>query len=102
PVVDADKISRAVVEPGEQAYTSIVETFGDDILRQDNRIDRSKLGNIIFSDEEKRKQLNEIVHPAVRTKMLQERDAYIQSGHHYVILDIPLLFESKLTHFADT
>src|SRR5699024_5457942 len=68
----------------------------------DNNIDRSKLGAIVFSEDKKRKQLNAIVHPAVRKKMLEERDRYVQEGCRCVVLDIPLLFESKLTHFVQT
>lgn len=102
PVIDADKISRLVVEPGQQAYTDIVAVFGRDILLPDETIDRSKLGRIIFADKEKREQLNGIVHPAVRQKMLKERDHYIQKGYRCVVMDIPLLFESQLTHFVDT
>ncbi|GAB3065095.1 dephospho-CoA kinase [Virgibacillus ainsalahensis] len=101
PVVDADKISREVVNPGEKAYTNIIKTFGQEILREDKTLDREKLGSIIFADDEKRKQLNSIVHPAVREKMLQKKEAFVQAGASSVVLDIPLLFESKLTHFAD-
>ncbi|MFZ3576329.1 dephospho-CoA kinase [Virgibacillus sp. DJP39] len=101
PIVDADEISREVVRPGEKAYEQIVATFGDGILLADQTIDRKKLGAIIFPDEDKRKQLNAIVHPAVREKMLQQRDKYVAKGVDCVILDIPLLFESKLTHLVD-
>ncbi|UJL45034.1 dephospho-CoA kinase [Virgibacillus sp. NKC19-16] len=101
PVIDADKISREVVRPDEKAYEKIVHVFGEDILREDRTLDREKLGSIIFADEEKRKQLNSIVHPAVREKMLEQRDAYVKAGEALVVLDIPLLFESKLTHFVD-
>lgn len=102
PVIDADDISRLVVEPGEQAYSEIIDTFGQGILLPDKAIDRKKLGSIIFANEEKRKQLNQIVHPAVRQKMLEERDHYVQKKHRCVVLDIPLLFESRLMHFVDT
>ncbi|WP_188453439.1 dephospho-CoA kinase [Virgibacillus oceani] len=101
PVVDADKISREVVAPGEKAYDQIIKTFGQQVLRKDKSIDRKMLGEIIFADDAKRNQLNEIVHPAVREKMLKRRDAYAESGAKCVVLDIPLLFESKLTHFVD-
>lgn len=101
PVIDADKLSREVVIPGEKAYEQIVDTFGHEVLRKDKSLDRKKLGSIIFNDENKRKQLNGIVHPAVREKMLAKRDAYVESGTNCVVLDIPLLFESKLSHFAD-
>ncbi|WP_164668403.1 dephospho-CoA kinase [Virgibacillus doumboii] len=101
PVVDADKIAREVVMPGEKAYEQIVNTFGREILFDDKTIDRKRLGAIIFADETKREELNGIVHPAVREKMLEKRDAYANSGAKCVVLDIPLLFESKLTHFVD-
>lgn len=101
PVIDADKISREVVKPGERAYEQIVDTFGETILREGKSIDRKKLGAIVFEDEEKRKALNSIVHPAVREKMLERRDVYVESGSKSVVLDIPLLFEGNLTNFVD-
>lgn len=101
PVVDADKISRDVVCPGEKAYQQIVETYGEEILLEDKTIDRKKLGSLIFPDKEKRAQLNEIVHPAVRETMVKQKEEYVADGANCVVLDIPLLFESKLTHFVD-
>ncbi|WP_027410192.1 dephospho-CoA kinase [Anoxybacteroides tepidamans] len=101
PVVDADVIAREVVNVGEEAYRQIVEVFGNDILQENGEIDRAKLGSIVFNNEEKRKQLNAIVHPAVRKTMMAQRESYIQSGAKTVVLDIPLLFESNLTHLVD-
>ncbi|WP_284139807.1 MULTISPECIES: dephospho-CoA kinase [unclassified Virgibacillus] len=101
PVIDADKIAREVVMPGEKAYKLIIKAFGTEVLRPDHTVDRPKLGTIIFADEEKRKQLNAIVHPAVREKMLLRRDALIKNGASCIVLDIPLLFESKLTQLVD-
>src|SRR5690625_149075 len=76
PVIDADKVSREVVEPGKSAYHEIRRVFGQEIFKEDQTLNRKKLGAIIFADEEKRKQLNAIVHPAVRKEMLQQRDHY--------------------------
>ncbi|KGP71723.1 dephospho-CoA kinase [Pontibacillus yanchengensis] len=101
PVVDADKLSRKVVEPGKKAYNQIIEEFGHDILRDDQTIDRKALGTIVFNDEEKRKKLNSFVHPAVREEMVQQRDFYVTEGYKAVVLDIPLLFESDLAHYVD-
>lgn len=101
PVIDADKIAREVVEPQEEAYKGIVETFGKEILLEDQTIDRKKLGDIVFKDATKREQLNNIVHPAIRKRMLEQRDAYLNDGNRCVVMDIPLLFESKLEHFVD-
>jgi dephospho-CoA kinase len=101
PVIDADQVARDVVKVGEEAYAQIVATFGRDILQANGEIDRAKLGSIVFHNEQKRKKLNAIVHPAVRRRMMAEKEAYVQSGTKTVVLDIPLLFESELTHFID-
>lgn len=101
PVIDADIIAREVVEPGRKAYEEIVATFGEEILQEDNTLDRARLGQIVFSDEEKRKQLNSIIHPAIRSEMIQQRDTYVSKDVPCVVLDIPLLYESKLTHFVE-
>lgn len=101
PVVDADLIAREVVEPGAAAYAGIVEIFGEEILLPDGKLDRKALGSIVFADEAKRVQLNKIVHPAIRAEMVQQRDEYLATNHAYVVMDIPLLFESKLTDYVD-
>ncbi|QYF84640.1 dephospho-CoA kinase [Brevibacterium sp. PAMC21349] len=100
-IVDADLASRAVVEPGEEAYHQVVKAFGEDILLTDGNIDRVKLGSIIFNDQEKRLLLNGIVHPAVRNWMRLKTKAALSSGEETVFMDIPLLFESKLTFMVD-
>lgn len=100
-VVDADHIARIVVEVGEPAYNQIVEEFGIGILKEDTTINREKLGAIIFADEKKRQTLNSIVHPAVRKEMLKQIEEEKTKRANAVVLDIPLLFESKLTHMVD-
>lgn len=101
PVIDADQISKDVVEPGEAAYEEIVHHFGETILQEDGSIDRKKLGQIIFSDEDKRTQLNNIVHPQVRQEMINRREYYKQKQYAAVVLDIPLLYESNLTDYVE-
>lgn len=100
-VVDADVASRAVVEPGEEAYLQVVKAFGEDLLLSDGNIDRAKLGSIIFHDQEKRLLLNSIVHPAVRNWMRVETEKALATGAETVFMDIPLLFESKLTFMVE-
>ncbi|QVY60639.1 dephospho-CoA kinase [Cytobacillus gottheilii] len=100
-VIDADIEARLAVEKGTEAYEEIVRHFGEDILNETEEIDRAKLGSIIFQEEEQRLKLNSIVHPAVRQQMLQKKEAAIQKGESLIILDIPLLFESKLEYLAD-
>ena len=79
-VIDADVEARLAVEPGEPAYEKIVACFGKEILLEDGSINRAKLGAIVFSDEEKRLQLNRIVHPEVRKRMIDKRDRAIRGG----------------------
>ncbi|MDQ0220093.1 dephospho-CoA kinase [Peribacillus cavernae] len=100
-IIDADLASREVVEPGEKAYNKIVESFGPQILLDEETIDRAKLGAIIFNDTEKRLLLNSIVHPAVRKRMIALKDAAFEREEETVFMDIPLLFESKLTTMVD-
>ncbi|MFF2285964.1 dephospho-CoA kinase [Peribacillus butanolivorans] len=100
-IVDADLASRAVVEPGEEAYHQVVKAFGEDILLMDGNIDRVKLGSIIFHDQEKRLLLNSIVHPAVRNWMRLKTEKALAAGEETVFMDIPLLFESKLTFMVE-
>lgn len=101
PVIDADIIAREVVEPNKEAYNEIVKAFGREILQVDETIDRKRLGEIVFSDDKKRKQLNDIIHPAIRKEMIKQRDEYVAVNERCVVLDIPLLYESKLAHFVE-
>ncbi|MBU6352420.1 MAG: dephospho-CoA kinase, long form [Actinomycetales bacterium] len=90
-VIDSDLLAREVIERGTNGYDQVVARFGDSILR-DGEIDRSALGNIVFSDVAARKDLEGIIHPLVR-----ERAEKIASraGDRVVINQIPLLFETK-------
>lgn len=101
PVVDADVIAREVVEPGKNAYQQIVAAFGSCILLPNGEIDRKALGEIVFSDEQQRQVLNGIVHPEVRKEMTRQAEEASQSGYELVVMDIPLLFESKLQYMVD-
>jgi dephospho-CoA kinase len=100
-VVDADIEARHAVMKGEPAFFKIIEEFGADILLDNGEIDRQKLGSIIFHQAEKRQMLNEIVHPEVRKRMINQAENAQKNGEAVVVLDIPLLFESKLTYMVD-
>jgi dephospho-CoA kinase len=100
-VVDADIEARLAVMKGESAYVKILAEFGEDILLDNGEIDRQRLGSIIFYQEEKRQILNEIVHPEVRKRMRDQVEQAIKNSEEVVVLDIPLLFESKLTYMVD-
>ena len=101
PIVDADVVAREVVEMGTDTYKELVREFGEEILNTDKSLNRPKLGSIIFQDETKRQKLNNIMHPSIRTSMKEKTQKYLKEGHEVVVMDIPLLFESKLTHLVD-
>ncbi|KAG9093037.1 hypothetical protein FRC06_011706 [Ceratobasidium sp. 370] len=97
PIVDADLIAREVVEPGTPGHAAICSTFGPAVLKEGSQdIDRKKLGEIIFNDEQKRKQLNAIVHPAVRKAMFWSIVRHWISGQRVCIVDVPLLIETGM------
>lgn len=101
PIVDADVIAREVVEPGSPLLYKIQQTFGEEVVREDGTLHREQLGAIIFGDEVKRQQLNELMHPAIRGRMISQREDYVTQGYQTVIMDIPLLFESKLQDYVE-
>lgn len=73
--IDADKLSRKVMSPDNEAYNKIVEAFGSGILDTEHQIDRKKLGDIIFQNHEKRQILEHIVHPAIFKEEARQRSA---------------------------
>lgn len=101
PIVDADEIARLVVEPGTPVIQEIEEAFGREVIREDGSLHRENLGALIFGDEEKRKKLNGIIHPAIRAEMLKQKETHLANGANTIIMDIPLLFESKLHSFVE-
>ena len=101
PIIDADLVARQVVEPGSDTLEQIEQAFGPEVIREDGTMDRPKVGEIIFNDPAKRKILNDIIHPAIRQEMLQQRHDYMTEGYKTIVMDIPLLFESRLQHLVD-
>ncbi|MGO0059740.1 dephospho-CoA kinase [Brevibacillus fluminis] len=100
-VVDADQIAREVVEPGMPAYQAIAAHFGCKVLKPDGQLDRKKLAEIIFANQAERQVLNGIIHPEIRREMREQAESAESSGKAIVFMDIPLLYESKLTHMVD-
>ena len=92
-VVDADQIAREVVEPGEIALQEIADTLGRQLLQDDGSLNRSALKQLIFSDPQAKKQLESILHPRIRQRILARVDEATDTA--YVVADIPLLVESK-------
>lgn len=95
-VVDADRIAREVVEPGEPALAQLAREFGAQILSPDGSLDRAALGALVFGHPERLARLNAITHPAVgrRSHALFEA-AFTRDPHAVVVYDVPLLAESR-------
>ncbi len=100
PVVDGDLIARQIVEPGAAALTAIAAAFGTDVLLDDGRLDRKKLGQLIFEDEQKRQQLNQLLEPFLRTEINRQIQLAKQAAT-LVIADIPLLYEAHYEQEMD-
>jgi dephospho-CoA kinase len=100
-VLDADEISRASLKKGGACYSDVVALFGSVILAQDGEIDRKKLASIIFTDEEKRRQLNAIVHPYVIETMFSRAEEALNKSGGIVVFEVPLLFESGIHEKMD-
>jgi dephospho-CoA kinase len=94
-VIDADEASRAVVEPGTPGLRAVVEAFGAEVL-DGERLDRWKLGAIVFEDEEARRRLEAITHPLIRAWMADRQREAEERGDKRVVVDIPLLYENGL------
>ncbi|KAH8278990.1 hypothetical protein KR018_012118 [Drosophila ironensis] len=94
PVIDADKIAREIVEPGQPCWHKIREIFGEDVLLPSKEINRAVLGKMIFEDRELRGKLNKITHPTIHRKIFWQVCKLLVSGHAWIVLDLPLLFET--------
>ena len=98
-VIDADVISREVVAKGTEGLSKIRKHFGDDVLLENGELDRKKLGRIVFSNKEKLEQLNHILHPIIRRRIIR---AIEKSDERIVFLDAALIYESGLDEMIDS
>jgi len=100
-VIDADEATRAVQAPGSEGLRRLTEAFGDEILTPEGALDRPRLAAIAFADPRSRERLNEIVHPLVRRWMAERQQEAGLRGEPLVVLDVPLLFETRGTEGLD-
>jgi dephospho-CoA kinase len=100
-VIDADAIAREVVEPGTPGLAEVVAEFGDGVLTPEGRLDRPRLGEIVFADEDRLASLNAIVHPRVAERSGQLMEEALASEAKVVVYDVPLLVENGLESLYD-
>tara|TARA_Y100000817_G_C16727746_1_gene486579 strand:- start:191 stop:787 length:597 start_codon:yes stop_codon:yes gene_type:complete len=97
-LIDADMISKNILDDNLQARKSFVETFGEGYLNENNKIDRSLLRKDIFKDNNKKEQLELIIHPIVQEEILR---FISKSNSIYKIIMVPLIFETNSKDFYD-
>ena len=93
PIIDGDEISREAVMPGSPVMREIERLFGSEMLTEDGNLNREKMAELVFSDEGKRQTLNGLIHPFVWKKTEEATLAAQETGHRFVVLDMPLLLE---------
>jgi dephospho-CoA kinase len=94
PVVDTDTIARQLVEPGQPALAEIQNSFGNGVIAPDGTLRRDALAAIVFSNAEKRKVLENILHPRIRAAWLKQISGWKAEGKPLAVVVIPLLFET--------
>lgn len=96
-LVDADIIAREVMLPGHPVLAAVQERFGPEVMNDDGTLNRKALGRIVFGDQAELQALNNITHPAIRQEVKQRMMTFeLQQPDKLVVVDIPLLYESKL------
>ena len=100
-VINADEAAHAVYEPGSPGFDAVVREFGPDYVRE-GRIDRARLGELVFKDADARQRLNAIVHPRIREWMAARTAEAAMGGAAVVVQDVPLIFENGLERLFST
>jgi dephospho-CoA kinase len=98
-IIDADAITRSLQQPGEPVFEAMVERFGPGIVAPDGSLDRAAVAAIVFNDEDAKKALEAIVHPAVGAAMIERLQAHAGT-EAVVVYDVPLLVESGKTGYG--
>lgn len=101
-IIKTDEVGRHVLDPGTDGYKQVIELFGTDLVMEDGYIDRAKLAEIVFHDDICLMQLNDIVHPAVKAKVLEDiADARQLGKCDYYFVESALLFDDHYEVFCD-
>jgi len=100
PIIDADIVAHQVQEPGENGLKAITAEFGQEVLASSGRLDRTRLGEIVFQHPQKLKRLVQVMDPFIREKIIHEIDRY--RDKQLTVLDAPTLFENGYTYLTDS
>lgn len=102
-IIDADKIAHDIIKKGNTAYIEIIKLFGNDILNQENEIDRKKLAEIVFNNKEKLELLTSLTHKYIIEYIKEDIKNILSSNlnYRYIVIDAPLLIEAGLHKITD-
>jgi dephospho-CoA kinase len=96
-IIDFDILARHAVRPGEKAWRQIMEFFGEGVLLDNGELDRKRISEIVFNDTEKRKRLEEFIHPAVAEEFIREIEGISsEKNSALVFVAVPLLIEGGM------
>ena len=97
-IIDADKVVKELYTPGQEYYNKILELFGNKVLEKNNKLNRNKIAEIIYNNESEREKLNNLTY----TYVVDEIKKRVKKEKNInIIIDAPLLFESKLDEICD-
>ncbi len=94
PVVDADRVGHAVIQPGGAAHDAVVQAFGRGILAEDGRVDHGRLAARVFANTDARGRLNAITHPAIYAEIAQRCMEFKEQGAEVVLVEAALIGEN--------
>ena len=100
-VLQADKIGHLVMEPGGICYEQVIALFGKQIIKNDKTIDRKMVSDVVFAHEEMRQKLDDIIHPAVKSYILDKIEEQKKAGCTLMIVEAALLLEDHYDVFCD-
>ncbi|MFX4261346.1 dephospho-CoA kinase [Pelotomaculum propionicicum] len=105
-IIDADQVARQVVTPGSPGLQEIVNVFGPGVLDSAGKLDRKKMGSLVFANPQARERLNKITHPKIKQEIEREIDLFNKGNktspkNRVLVIDAPLLIEVGLEHNVD-
>ncbi|MBR3041418.1 MAG: dephospho-CoA kinase [Eubacterium sp.] len=100
-VIEADKLAHTLLSPGHDCYTEVVSCFGKEILSEDQSIDRAVLRKLVMNSSEKLRQLNALVHPAVKKYIVNDIEKKRDLGYKYYVIEAALLIQDGYRNICD-
>lgn len=100
-VIQADKIGHLLMEPDGICYEQVIALFGRQVIKNDKTIDRKQVSDVVFGNELMRQSLDDIIHPAVKTYILEEINRQKEAGSRLLIVEAALLLEEHYEEFCD-